>query len=165
MSAHGIRTIVVGVDGSEHAAKAVEWAVRMAKGMGSEVVAVYAVDNPVTFGEAFVAVTPPQFDPAWRAEVENLFENVWCKPLRDAAVRYRPIMRDGRPATVVADVADEVDADVIVLGRRGRGGMAELVLGSVSHELVLHSARPVLLISHRQAAAKETPAGIAAGGR
>jgi hypothetical protein len=40
-----------------------------------------------------------------------------------------------------------VGADVIVVGRRGRGGVAELLLGSVSHELVFHSKRPVLVIS------------------
>ena len=56
-------------------------------------------------------------------------------------------MRDGRPATVISEAADEFDADLIMVGRRGRGGVAELVLGSVSHELVLHSKRPVLVIS------------------
>jgi nucleotide-binding universal stress UspA family protein len=56
-------------------------------------------------------------------------------------------MEDGRPSAVIAQVGESVDADVIVVGRRGRGGVAELVLGSVSHELVLHSKRPILLIS------------------
>jgi nucleotide-binding universal stress UspA family protein len=56
-------------------------------------------------------------------------------------------MEDGRPASVIAQVAESVSADVIVIGRRGRGGVAEIVLGSVSHELVLHSKRPVLVVS------------------
>ncbi len=43
--------------------------------------------------------------------------------------------------------ANEFDADVVLVGRRGRGGVAELLLGSVSHELVLHCKRPVLVIS------------------
>ena len=41
---------------------------------------------------------------------------------------------------------DLVDADMVVMGRRGRGGVAELLLGSVSHEVALQSKRPVLLI-------------------
>ena len=143
----GIGRIVVGVDGSEHSDAAIDWAARMAKGMGSEVVAVFAIAPPVYFDTGYMApVAPPQFDPAWRAEMKKEFEKQWCKGLRDAGVPFRMIMEDGRPASVIAQVADSVDADVIVIGRRGRGGVAELVLGSVSHELVLHSKRPVLVI-------------------
>jgi nucleotide-binding universal stress UspA family protein len=144
----GINRIVVGVDGSEHADAALEWAVRMAKGMGSEVIAVFAISLPFYFDAGYMtAVAPPQFDPEWREAMRKEFEGIWCKRLRDAGVQYRMVMEDGRPASVIATVADGTDADVIVVGRRGRGGVAELVLGSVSHELILHSKLPILLIS------------------
>jgi nucleotide-binding universal stress UspA family protein len=147
-SGSGIRRIVVGVDGSKHSESAVDWAARMAKGMGSEVVAVFAVAPPVYFETGYTApVLPPEFDPEWRAEMKRELEGDWTKRLREMGVQYRTVMEDGRPASVIAQVADSVDADVIVVGRRGRGGVAELVLGSVSHELVLHSKRPILLIS------------------
>ena len=148
MNRAGIGRIVVGVDGSKHSEAAIRWAVLMAGGMSSEVVAVFAVAPPVNFDGGFIApVVPPQLDEEWRAGMKNQFEEVWCKSLRDAGVRYRAIMEDGRPASVIAQVAESVNADVIVIGRRGRGGVAELVLGSVSHELVLHSKRPILVIS------------------
>src|ERR1700693_1009152 len=144
----GIGRIVVAVDGSAHSDAALDWAVRMAKGMGSEVVAVFAIAPPVYFDTGYMApVAPPQFDPQWRAEIKAEFEGKWCERLREAGVQYRMILGDGRPASVIAQVADGLDADVIVVGRRGRGGVAELVLGSVSHELILHSKRPILLIS------------------
>lgn len=144
----GIRRIVVGVDGSEHALAAVQWAIRMATGMGSEVVAVYAIAPAVYFDPMFSApVIPVQFDEEWRNEVRKEFEESWCRPLRDSGVSYRTVIDDGRPASVIAKTADDVDADVVVVGRRGRGGVAELLLGSVSHELVLHCRRPVLVIS------------------
>ncbi len=159
----GIGRIVVGVDGSEHSDAAIDWAARMAKGMGSEVVAVFAIAPAVYFDTGYMApVPPPQLDPEWRAEMKREFEKQWCKGLRDAGVRYRAIMEDGRPASVIAQVADSVGADVIVVGRRGRGGVAELVLGSVSHELVLHSKRPVLVI---ESAAKPRSAGTSRQGR
>lgn len=139
-----IRKIVVGLDGSEHAKHALDWVIRMAKGMGSEVVAVYAVDVPVYFPAPYG--TPPQFDPEWREALRQEFESKWCQPLRDAGVSYKARFEDGRPAPVIADVAEAEGADLIVVGRRGRGGFAELVLGSVSHELVLHSNVAVLLI-------------------
>lgn len=144
----GIRRIVVGVDGSEQAAAAEEWAVRMAQGMGSEVIAVFGISPPSYVDAGFMAAIPPvQFDPAWRAEIKKEFDEKWCSRLRSSGVAYRTVIEDGRPASVIGQVADSSNADVIVVGRRGRGGVAELVLGSVSHELVLHSKRPVLVIS------------------
>jgi nucleotide-binding universal stress UspA family protein len=141
----GIRRIAVGVDGSESSAAALKWAIRLAKGMGSQVIAVYAIDIPVFLLEPYDL--PIQFDEDWRAAMKSEFEDRWCKPLKVAGVRYRAIMEDGRAASVVAAVADRENADVIVVGRRGRGGVAELLLGSASHELVLHSRRPVMVVS------------------
>src|SRR5487761_1061749 len=67
-SGAGIGRIVVGVDGSEHSEAAIKWAVRMAKGMGSEVFAVFAIAPPVYIDGTFMApVVPPQFDEEWRA--------------------------------------------------------------------------------------------------
>jgi len=146
----GIKKIVVGVDGSPHAAAALKWAIRMAKGMGSQITAVYAVYVPLYFPEPYGV--PVQFDEQWRAEMKAEFEDKWCKPLKTADVRYHTVMADGRPATVIDQVADREGADVIIVGRRGRGGVAELVLGSVSHELALHSKRPLLLIEPEAAA-------------
>ena len=115
-------------------------------GMGSEVIAVFAISPPVYFDLGYT--TPPvEYDPQWRADIEKNFEGQWCKPLRDSGVRYRTVIEDGRAATVLTKIAEETDADIILTGRRGRGGVAELLLGSVSHELVLHSKRPVLVIS------------------
>lgn len=143
----GIKKIVVGVDGSDHSEAAIDWAARMAKGMGSEVIAVFAISPPVYFDVGSMSTVPPlQFDPAWRAEMKKEFERDWCKDLRKAGVKYRTVFEDGHPSRVITQVADRVNADLIVVGRRGRGGVAELVLGSVSHQLVLHSKRPVLVI-------------------
>lgn len=144
----GIQRIVVGLDGSDHSAAAVQWAIRMAKGMDSEVIAVFAITPPIYFDTGYTAPTiPVEFDEQWRADMKKELEEVWCKPFRDACVRYRALMEDGRAASVIAKVADDNDADLVLVGRRGRGGVAELLLGSVSHELVLHCTRPVLVIS------------------
>ncbi len=153
----GIKKIVVGVDGSEHGQAAVEWAVRMAKGMGSRVIAVFAISPPVYFDAGLMApVSPIQYDLEWRTALQKEFERDWCKSLRTAGVKYSTVLDDGRPASVISRVADREDADLIIVGRRGRGGVAELVLGSVSHELVLQSKRPVLVIegAAKPAAAK-----------
>ena len=140
-----IRRIVVGVEGSQSSAAALKWTARLAKTLGSQVIAVYAVDIPAYYPEPYGL--PVQFDTEWRGAIESEFENKWCKPLKTAGVRYRAVMEDGRAASVITDVADRENADMVVVGRRGRGGVVELLLGSTSHELVLHSKRPVLVIS------------------
>jgi nucleotide-binding universal stress UspA family protein len=142
--AAGIERIVVGVDGSAHGEAALEWAIRMAKGMGSHITAVFAIYVPVYFPEPYGI--PIQFDEKWRAEMLDEFENKWCKKLKSSGVPHRMVVMDGRPASVIVGVADKEDADLIIVGRRGRGGVAELLLGSVSHEVAIHSKRPVLLI-------------------
>jgi nucleotide-binding universal stress UspA family protein len=138
-----IKRIVVGLDGSADSQAALGWALDMAKGMGSTVTAVYAVDLPSFYPEPAVTL---QFDDGWRKTMRMQFEETWCKPLREAGTRYRAVMEDGRAASVISRVAQAEGADIIVVGRRGRGGVAELILGSVSHELVLRSRIPVLVI-------------------
>lgn len=149
--------IVVGLDGSEHAAWALLWAIDLAKIVRAEIAAVSALDAPVYVSE--YGAPPLQFDPTWRADMQRAFEEEWCDPLRQAEIPYRTVMEDGRAAVVIAGVADRMDADLVVVGRRGRGGVAELLLGSVSHELTQHCRRPVLLISHGPEDEKEQSAG------
>jgi nucleotide-binding universal stress UspA family protein len=146
----GIRRIAVGVDGSEASAAAIKWAVRLAKGLGSQIIAIYAVDVPAYFPEPYGL--PVQFDTEWRAALKEEFANKWCKPLKVSGIRYRTVMEDGRAASVISDVADRENVDIVVVGRRGRGGVAELLLGSTSHELVMHSRHPVLVISAKTSA-------------
>jgi nucleotide-binding universal stress UspA family protein len=143
----GIKRIVVGVDGSDSGKAALTWTVRFAKAVRAQVVAVYALELPVALPEPYAM--PLLFDEKWRAGLKKEFEQTWCRPLHNSGLKYTAVMLDGRPATVIADVADQTKADVIVVGRRGRGEVAELLLGSVSHELSLHSKRPVLLVPRK----------------
>jgi nucleotide-binding universal stress UspA family protein len=145
--ARAVKKIVVGVDGSDSGKAALEWAARLAKSSGAEVIAVYALDLPIAIPEPYAM--PVLFDDKWRAELLSEFETKWCRPLKAAGVRYRTEMHDGRPASVILETADRIKADIVAVGRRGRGEVAELLLGSVSHEVVLHSKRPVFLVPRK----------------
>jgi nucleotide-binding universal stress UspA family protein len=147
LRASTIKRIVVGVDGSDPGKRAVEWAARLAKTTHATVIAVYAIDVPLAVPDPYAI--PFFLDDRWRAGIKKDFENRWCRPLKTAGVRYRAIMQDGRPASVIMQVAEEEKAELIVVGRRGHGEVAELLLGSVSHELALHSKRPVLLVPRK----------------
>lgn len=138
-----IKNIVVGLDGSPQSEAALGWAIDMARGMGAHVTAVYAIDLPTFYPETYAV---PLFDDEWRRTMRAEFETSWCKALRQAEVPYRAVVEDGRAASVISRVAEAEGADMIVVGRRGRGGIAELLLGSTTHELVLRSKIPVLVI-------------------
>ncbi|HET7465303.1 MAG TPA: universal stress protein [Candidatus Dormibacteraeota bacterium] len=145
-----IKRIVVGLDGSRASGAALGWAIDLARGMGSEVIAVHAIDLPAPYSQPYVA--PVKVNEEWRRRVRAEFEDVWCAPLRVAGIRHRMVMDDGRAASVIRRVANSNSADIIVVGRRGRSESAEVILGSVSHDLVLRSTIPVLVIEPEPAA-------------
>ena len=136
-----LRRILVGVDGSTNSLSAVEWAAGLAKLAGSEVVAVHALgllehlqgSNPLS----------PQ---AHREEIREHFETAWCVPLDRAAARCRKLLRDGSPVPVLLKVAEDEDADLIVVGSRGLGGYPELLLGSTSTQVAQNTTRPVTIV-------------------
>jgi nucleotide-binding universal stress UspA family protein len=66
----------------------------------------------------------------------------------------RRVVEDRHPAEVLVELSD--DADLLVVGSRGRGGFSSLLLGSVSHAVVLHARCPVVVIS-TSAAERKAP--------
>lgn len=137
-------TIVVGIDGSEPSQRAVEWCATYAPALDAEIVAVHAVDFP-----AYAAIGPypvPELTDEQRGDLRDVAALEWCKPLADAGVRHRILLVDGSPVHAISETAKAEDAVMVVTGRRGRGGFAELVLGSTSHQLTHHLDRPHLIV-------------------
>ena len=105
----------------------------------------HAIETPVTFiaGSGGLALPEPvEID---RDRVRETAEQ-WCAPLTKAGVPFRLVVRDGSSNTALMETAEAEDADLVVVGRRGRGGFAELVLGSTSYALIHHLGRPLLII-------------------
>ena len=140
------RTIVVAVDESPAAAAALRWAIGYATAVGAEVVAVHAFEPPVYYTYPYGETAPVGLDDTLREGVRRCFEEDWCAALAEADVPYREVMADGRPAQVVLELDDREGAELVVTGRRGLNTLGELVLGSVSHNLVHGSKRPVVLV-------------------
>jgi nucleotide-binding universal stress UspA family protein len=141
------RRIVLGMDGSTGSEAATRWCAENAHLLDAEVVAVHAIPHMLTAIEPGVAAgVPVAYDPEVRADLTALVED-WCAPLRDAGVPYRTDLTDGGVAGRLMEIADEIDAAMIVVGRRGKGGFAELMLGSVPHQLSHHCRRPVLIVT------------------
>ncbi len=136
-----IERILVGVDGSDNSRRALEWAATLANGLGAEVVAVHAAGLLTHIGEG--AAVPSH---SHREELRNTLETVWCEPLRERGVPYRSVLMEGPPVLALLEAASEHEVAMIIVGRRGVGGFAELMLGSTSHQVAEHSTCPVLII-------------------
>ena len=137
----GIKRLVVGVDGSVGSRRALEWAMLLALRFDAELLAVHAVGLLSRLADG--SQVPSQ---SHRAELRQLFESQWCAPLVHQGVKYRSMLEDGAPVPVLLQVAEREHADLSVVGSRGEGGFAELLLGSTSHQLAEHSRRPVLIV-------------------
>jgi len=140
--------IVLGIDGSTGSAAAVAWCVKNAPLLDADVTAVYVLAPLVAIGPLpSEATVPPTFDEELRRELTTELETKWCAPLREAGVPFEARLLDGEPARTLIEVAERVDADLVIVGRRGRSSFAELLLGSVPHHLTHHCRRPVLVVS------------------
>ncbi len=137
----GIKRIVVGTDGSEHANRAVRWAADLAAQTGAEVVVTHAVGLLVKTAAGPVPSTAELHD-----ELRARLNGEWTGELRAAGVSVRCRLEEGGSVTALLRVADDEGADLIVVGSRGAGGFSELHLGSTSHQVALHADRPVTIV-------------------
>lgn len=136
--------IVVGVDGSGSSSDAIRWAVGEARFRKTKVEAVYAWQSPLVMGLQYIPpdlIDPEALDRHARDIVEAAVAEVDDLP-DDIEIAARAI--EGPPAGVLIDASR--DAELLVLGSRGRGGFSELLLGSVGQQCVHHAVCPVVIV-------------------
>jgi nucleotide-binding universal stress UspA family protein len=176
--------IVVGVDASPGALLALTWAANEARQRLAtlEVVHAYhgqALAAPLYFPSTEALPTqategqrPPEqelaetaeerakFQAAVRRQAEDLLDGL-LRELRETVegidVR-RTVVEDRHPAEALVELSE--DADLLVVGSRGRGGFSTLLLGSVSHAVVLHARCPVVVIPSGIADRKPAPPAV-----
>lgn len=132
--------IVVGVDGSEPAQRALEWALGQAKLTGAVVDAVLAWQYPVSYGWAIAEQDAPLSDLARQTLDKAISEAAAVAP----GVVVRGHVLEQNPAQALIDAAE--GADLLVVGSRGHGGFVGALLGSVSQHCVHHAPCPVLVM-------------------
>jgi nucleotide-binding universal stress UspA family protein len=136
--------IVVGIDDSAGARAALRWAIEQAKLTGSTVEAVHAYD----FHVAWVDEPAMHFE-EWRQEAEAQARAHLNEVISDATgggheVPVSAVAVEGRATPTLLDAS--TGADLLVVGSRGRGGFAGLLLGSVSQHCAEHGRCPVVVI-------------------
>jgi nucleotide-binding universal stress UspA family protein len=140
------RTILCGVDGSVDARLALRAAAQLSAQLHARLVVAHVVQTPPAASRIGPIGGPPVLAVPLGAELEagrKVLEHVVREEgLTD--VEQRVVY--GFPADRLADLADEEDAELIVVGSRGRGAFRAAFLGSVSAELIGVARRPVLVV-------------------
>jgi nucleotide-binding universal stress UspA family protein len=141
--------VVVGIDGSDGSRAALEFAMAEAARRGAAVRVVWAIPETGYWATSY------GMSPALIGELGADLEKVGRQMVDDVvaerggtvsgvAVEVRAI--PGPPAAVLVEQAAE--ADLLVVGHRGRGGLRSAVLGSVGMQCVLHAPGPVTVVPH-----------------
>ena len=142
-------TVVIATDGSKSAERSVEMAVDLAAKFRGDVHALYVVDTDE------IEESPEEI----RDDLERAIHEAGNEALSFAQSEVNDLdrteistaIRQGDPATEIMDYAEEVDADAIALGTRGRHGDHAFLLGSVAEAVVRQAPQPVLTVRQLEA--------------
>ena len=140
-----IRRILVPVDFTETAERAFQYAVELARKFDASVTVLHAYQIPAYgFPDAAIiasAELATQMANAGQARLDSLIDSN-----KTSGISMTAILRDGVPWEEIKAVAEEVHADLIVIGTHGRRGLARALLGSVAENVIRTSNLPVLVI-------------------
>lgn len=144
MESELFKKIVVATDGSEHSARAVTYAIELARMFEAKIFAIYVVDTG-----AFATIP---MDIVWESmyellkkegdEVTGQVEDVAKK----AGVDIECLTVEGHPAEEIIRFSENVSADLIVMGTLGKTGLDRFLLGSVADKITKASKLPVMIV-------------------
>ncbi|MFC2993504.1 MULTISPECIES: universal stress protein [Halomonas] len=136
------KTILVPVDGSSHAEKALSVAAQLARASSATLHLMTVAEFPPDNIGLFTGGTPEPFSEVEREKLAEGMKQEAHKVIDKAlaavdlnGIEVKEVMRQGRPADLINKEAEKLGADVIVMGSRGISDMRGMVFGSVSHKI------------------------------
>jgi nucleotide-binding universal stress UspA family protein len=143
------RTILVALDGSSFAERALDSAVILGKVFGSAFGLVMVIEPPLPIADpSGIAVLPAmaETEKQLRAGATRYLDGIAAKLRQDGHVVRTYAVEGPRAAEAIIAQADVIGADLVVLASHGAGGIERLVLGSVADKVVRASAHPTLIV-------------------
>jgi len=139
-----MKTLVIATDGSPEANEAVEFGLDLAADQEAEAVFVHVVPAVDLLPSAGFGVAAAQEHEPSDEDRRSLEE---ARALAaEHGVEAKTVLLLGDPVDEIVAYADSIDADLIVIGSRGHGGLKSALLGSVSRGVLHESKRPVLVV-------------------
>ena len=138
------KTIVVGVDGSPGSRKALTWAAAEAADHRAELVVVDVWEHTLPPPTGSVSVSEHYVPDPSQTTGDQLVQVIREELGEEPKVLVQPRIKQGSPAKVI--IQESSDGDLLVVGTRGHGGFAGLVLGSVSQHVAAYAQCPVAVV-------------------
>ena len=146
------KKILVAIDGSAQANLAFNFGVDLAKRDGAELLVLTVVPPlPVYIAEEGELSYFQRFID----DMEQFHNNLLTETIRDIksnhiGLKARSVLKKGKPSRNIIEVAKEEEADLIILGNRGIGGILSWMLGSTSKRVADACTVPVLIVKNRE---------------
>jgi nucleotide-binding universal stress UspA family protein len=142
--------IVVGVDGSPNSERALDWAMKQAVAVQAPLTVIAVHEVPKSYWGGIPVIGPA--DESLLANLRQAAEEMTQRAAsRLGNVQPPSVTVHAVNGFVVKELVDaSQDADLVVVGARGGSGFARVLIGSVSNEVVQHSACPVVIVPHKR---------------
>ena len=153
-SQDNINRILIAVEDSPYSDQAIRYGVMLAKKMGSQIAMVHADEIPVStpyIADPMLSETPlmiPEMMEIQEEASKNLFKRIYEE--YGERIEITKFIRIGRAQDEILAVADEYNADLIILGTHGRTGLDHFISGSVSESVARKAKCPVLIIPKKE---------------
>lgn len=147
--------ILVPTDFGDAADRAFDYGVELAKRFDAEVVLLHSFEIPlIGFPDGATVATAELTSRIVQSAQGALDEAVATR--KDAGAAVRALLRQGDPSQTVLSVAQEIGADLIVMGTHGRRGLPRALIGSVAEKVVRTAPVPVLIVHAHDVERPET---------
>ncbi len=143
------KRILVATDFSDVSDAALDYAINLAKAVGAKITLAHVYEIPVYGFPSGAMVASPEFAVSVMTAAQEAAKTA-CVAHAQAGVEITPVVSRGSTWEEVHRIAEEVSADLIVIGTHGRRGISHVMLGSVAEKIIRTATLPVLTIHARR---------------
>jgi nucleotide-binding universal stress UspA family protein len=141
-----MKNILIPVDLSEVTEKSIKEGIKLARAMGSRLHILHVIDRNILIMPCFPG--EPVYVPEHfiKHQDNDMFPGIYEEMLKKESIRHDVKIKEGSPELEILTMADDIDADLIIMGSHGHGAIYHLLLGSVSENVLKSAKCPVMLV-------------------
>jgi nucleotide-binding universal stress UspA family protein len=157
------RHILIALDNSDLSRGVIQQAIRLAQSTGARLTLLHVLCSEEVMSPTMPLIPVPEYYPSLSATTMELYQEEWKafetkslailenykRQAESAGVQTEYFQKSGSPGRLICEVGEELQVDLIMVGRRGHSGLSELLAGSVSNYVVHHASTSVLVCNSK----------------